>query len=190
MITGVEKIWSHHGCESLWGHLWCHPGGERGNPGSGEFTLLTSSWLLMFQTKTNVVFFFFFSLLWVFPPSIPGYCFVLFLFWFLLCNRFRFGGGFPPSEGSDCAGRQAPRVSLLLQQHFSFPAAQPSHFFCFGFQGTEATDIISFFLLSSFCRIGHSTMELLPPIRSWMIGWTCWSWSSGRSPAAALLCTV
>lgn len=92
MITGVEKIWSHHGCESLWGHLWCHPGGERGNPGSGEFTLLTSSWLLMFQTKTNVVFFFFFSLLWVFPPSIPGYCFVLFLFWFLLCNRFRFGG--------------------------------------------------------------------------------------------------
>lgn len=130
---------------------------------------------------------FFFSLLWVFPPSIPGYCFVLFfLFWFLLCNRFRF----PPSEGSDCAGRQAPRVSLLLQQHFSFPAAQPSHFFCFGFQGTEATDIISFFLLSSFCRIGHSTMELLPPIRSWMIGWTCWSWSSGRSPAAALLCTV
>lgn len=47
----------------------------------------------MFQTKTNVVFFFFFSLLWVFPPSIPGYCFVLFLFWFLLCNRFRFGGG-------------------------------------------------------------------------------------------------
>lgn len=47
----------------------------------------------MFQTKTNVVFFFFFSLLWVFPPSIPGYCFVLFLFWFLLCNRFRFWGG-------------------------------------------------------------------------------------------------
>lgn len=47
----------------------------------------------MFQTKTNVVFCFFFSLLWVFPPSIPGYCFVLFLFWFLLCNRFRFGGG-------------------------------------------------------------------------------------------------
>lgn len=141
------------------------------------------------QNKCSFFFFFFIAL--GFPPQYTRllFCFFL-LFWFLLCNRFRFGGGFPPSEGSDCAGRQAPRVSLLLQQHFSFPAAQPSHFFCFGFQGTEATDIISFFLLSSFCRIGHSTMELLPPIRSWMIGWTCWSWSSGRSPAAALLCTV
>lgn len=39
-------------------------------------------------------------------------------------------------------------------------------------------------------RIGHLMMELLPPTRSWMIGWTCWSWSSGRSLAAALLSIV
>lgn len=65
----------------------------------------------------------------------------------------------------------------------NIPSLQP-----FVFVSGLVTSFPSFCLF--FCRIGPSTMVLLPPTRSWTIGWTCWSWSSGRSPAAASLSTV
>lgn len=36
-FAGAEEVWSYHRRKSLRGHLWCYPGGERGNPSSGKF---------------------------------------------------------------------------------------------------------------------------------------------------------
>lgn len=128
MITGAEKIWSHHGCESLWGHLWCHPGGERGNPGSGEFTLLTSSWLLMFQTKTNVVFFHRSG----FFPQYPRLLFCFFNSGFYCVTDLRFGVVvifvlfcfFPPSKWRFRSNRKTSSTGVLAAATtFFFPCS-------------------------------------------------------------------